>query len=243
MAITPADIESMTFSEAKKHGYNTEEVDAFLDQLSSEVDAMLKKIADLKGRLTSTEQQLASSQAQVAQLREQVELSSANEYVPEPVVAPAPAPVADSGLTASERQISQVLIVAQQSADKIVADARANAETIRNEADQKAREVIRQALAEKQSEMDEIDRLKQSREEFRGEYKRLLQHFMDDADSVFPEKGLTSPNGSAAKVTPVVPAPAPAPAPAASAVKPAPVVDANATQYAPVTDTNFNDLD
>ena len=31
MAITPADIEQMTFSEAKKHGYNTEEVDAFLD--------------------------------------------------------------------------------------------------------------------------------------------------------------------------------------------------------------------
>ena len=45
MAITPADIESMTFSEAKKHGYSTEEVDAFLDQVSTEVDAMLKKIA------------------------------------------------------------------------------------------------------------------------------------------------------------------------------------------------------
>ena len=42
MAITPADIEQMTFSEDKKHGYNTEEVDAFLDQLSAEVDAMLQ---------------------------------------------------------------------------------------------------------------------------------------------------------------------------------------------------------
>lgn len=48
MAITPADIEHMTFSEDKKHGYNTDEVDNFLDQLSVEVDAMLKKIADLK---------------------------------------------------------------------------------------------------------------------------------------------------------------------------------------------------
>ena len=44
MAITPADIEQKTFSEAKKNGYNTEEVDEFLDQLSAEVDAMLKKI-------------------------------------------------------------------------------------------------------------------------------------------------------------------------------------------------------
>ena len=54
MAITPADIEQKTFSEAKKHGYDTEEVDEFLDQLSAEVDAMLKKIKDLKDRLTAS---------------------------------------------------------------------------------------------------------------------------------------------------------------------------------------------
>ena len=229
MAITPADIEQMTFSEAKKHGYSTEEVDAFLDQLASEVDAMLQKIADLKGRLNNSEQQLAAAQAQVAQLKEQSASSAAIEPAPVP-----PAPVADYG--ASERQISQVLIVAQQSADKLVADARDNAERIRNEADQKAREVIRQALAEKQNELDEIDRLKQSREDFRSEYKKLLQHFLDDADAVFPES------------TPAAAAPAaPAPAPAASV--PAPDVDSTAVVEpvtAPVASApgeDFGDLD
>ena len=91
-------------------------------------------------------------------------------------------------MAASERQISQVLIVAQQSADKIVADARQSADDIRNEADQKAREVIRQALAEKQTELDEIERLKDSQDSFREAYKKMLQHFMDDADAVLPGK-------------------------------------------------------
>ena len=233
MAITPADIEQMTFSEAKKHGYSTEEVDAFLDQLASEVDAMLQKIADLKGRLNNSEQQLAAAQAQVAQLKEQSASSAAIEPAPVPA-----APVADYG--ASERQISQVLIVAQQSADKLLADARANADNIRNEADQKAREVIRQALAEKQNELDEIDRLKQSREDFRSEYKKMLQHFMDDADSVFPEKTLSTHWLCEGLHLP---------APRSSRRLPwrqpaAPAVDAQATTFAPApTDTDFSDLD
>ena len=225
MAITPADIEQLTFSPSK-HGYNTEEVDAFLDQISSEVDAMLNKIADLKGRLNSSEQQLAAAQAQVAQLREQGVASAA-------VVQQAPA--YDAGYMASERQISQVLLVAQQSADRMLEEARNSADKIRTDAETKAREVIRQALAEKQTELEEIDRLKQSREDFRSEYTQLLQHFMDDADAVFPQATLSTPNGSAARE--VAPAPAP--------VIPTPAPSADATVLSPVQPDfdDFGDLD
>lgn len=225
MAITPAEIDNLCFSPSKK-GYDTDEVDAFLERCSSEVDAMLQKIADLKGRLTASEQQLAAAQAQIAQLQSQQPAEAAA-----PVTAP-------TGLTASESQISKVLIVAQQSADKIVSEARDNAEKIRNDADQKAREVIRQALAEKQSELDEMDRLKESREQFRDQYKALLQHFMDDADNAFSGQLSTSlPTGSAAAVQAAVSAPAAAPA-----------FDADATQLAqpsqlPMSGVDVDDLD
>ena len=63
MAITPADIQAQTFSEAKR-GYDPAEVDVFLERLASEVDAMLNKIVDLKTRLTAAEQELAAAQTQ-----------------------------------------------------------------------------------------------------------------------------------------------------------------------------------
>lgn len=214
MAITPADIQAQTFSEAKR-GYDPAEVDVFLERLAAEVDAMLNKIVDLKTRLTDTEQQLASAQAAQAQMA---------------APAPAPGPAASPEYTATASQISAALIAAQQSADNIVAEARENADRIRSEADAKAREVIRQALAEKQNELAEIDRLKASREEFKAEYIKLIQHFMDDAQNEFPADLLVStPTGS----EPVaMPAPAPAP-------EPMPVAD----PFAPLPNFGADDLD
>ena len=239
MAITPADIQAQTFSEAKR-GYDPAEVDVFLEQVSSEVDAMLNKIVDLKNRLTSTEQQLADAQAQLAQA----------QAAPAPA-APAPAPVAtpSAEYTASASQISAALIAAQQASDNIIAEARDNAERIRNEADAKAREVIRQALAEKQNELAEIDRLKASREEFKSEYLKLIQHFMDDAQNSFPSDLLSNtPTGSDAVAPAAAPvtaaattyaAPVVADPVAAPVVEPTPVAD----PFAPIANFGTDDLD
>ena len=238
MAITPADIQAQTFSEAKR-GYDPAEVDEFLERVSTEVDAMLNKIVDLKGRLTATEQQLADARAQLA---------AKPAAAPAPAAVPAPAPVAApvSSTGATEQQISAALIAAQQTADRIVKEANDNAERIRNEADAKAREVIRQALAEKQTEIEEIDRLKASREDFKNEYLKLIQHFMDDAQNSFPADLMSNtPNGSAAP-EPELPASASvAPAsPAATVAVPAvPAPAAVADPFAPQANFSMDDLD
>ena len=83
-----------------------------------------------------------------------------------------------------------------------------------------------------------MDRLKESREQFRDQYKALLQHFMDDADNAFSGQLSTSlPTGSAAAAQAAVPAPAAAPA-----------FDADATQLAqpsqlPMSGVDVDDLD
>ena len=228
MAITPADIQAQRFSEAKR-GYDPAEVDEFLERVSVEVDAMLNKIVDLKKRLDASEQKLADAQNQ---------LNSQSQAALVPAPAPAPAPVENHGAT--ERQISAALIAAQQTADAIVADATENAERIKNEADAKAREVIRQALAEKQTEIEESDRLKASREDFKNEYLKLIQHFMDEAQNSFPPSLMASlPNGSAAaEVAPAAPAPAPEPA-----AQPVPASQPAVDPFAPQVNFAVDDLD
>ena len=199
MTITPAEIQQKTFSEAKRRGYEPSEVDEFLEQISRDIDAMLRKIADLKNRLTAAEAKNGELQGEIEKVRAEADKAVADARAAAPAAAPA-AP-ANNGkpniYSATEEQLSAALIVAQQTADRIVAEAKSNAERIRLDADNQARKVIRQALDEKQTELDEIERLKVSRENFRTEYLALIQKFSDAASANFPL--ITSaPSGSEA---------------------------------------------
>ena len=199
MPITPAEIQQKTFSEAKRRGYEPSEVDEFLEQISRDIDAMLRKIADLKNRLTAAEAKNGELQGEIEKVRAEADKAVADARAAAPAAAPA-AP-ANNGkpniYSATEEQLSAAPIVAQQTADRIVAEAKSNAERIRLDADNQARKVIRQALDEKQTELDEIERLKVSRENFRTEYLALIQKFSDAASANFPL--ITSaPSGSEA---------------------------------------------
>ena len=202
MPITPADIQQKTFSEAKR-GYQPAEVDVFLEEISKDIDAMLRKIADLKTRLTAAEAQNSELQGEVERARAEAEAARTAAQHAAPAAAPAApaAPVKPSIYSATEEQLSAALIVAQQSADRIVAEAKANADRIRADAEAQARKVIRQALDEKETELDEIERLKTSREEFRTQYMALIQKFMDAAQANFPLITSSTPSGSEAPVT------------------------------------------
>ena len=198
MPITPAEIQQKTFSEAKRRGYEPSEVDEFLEQISRDIDAMLRNIADLKNRLTAAEAKNGELQGEIEKVRAEADKAVADARAAAPAAPAAPANNGKPNIySATEEQLSAALIVAQQTADRIVAEAKSNAERIRLDADNQARKVIRQALDEKQTELDEIERLKVSRENFRTEYLALIQKFSDAASANFPL--ITSaPSGSEA---------------------------------------------
>ena len=119
MAITAAEIHNMSFSIDRK-GYDVDEVDVFLEHVADEIDAMNNQIAQLEGQLDDrfagfdtpahiepvqagvSDQVLAEKDARIAELERQLEAKKADDNA-----------------------IAQALIIAQRSADEIMANANA----------------------------------------------------------------------------------------------------------------------
>ena len=89
MPITPAEIQQKTFSEAKRRGYEPSEVDEFLEQISRDIDAMLRKIADLKNRLTTAEAKNGELQGEIEKVRAEADKAVADARAAAPAAAPA----------------------------------------------------------------------------------------------------------------------------------------------------------
>jgi len=65
MAITSADIRNVTFSEARRGGYNTEEVDAFLERVAEEIDKLTRNEPEEPGRWEAIEKRLRAVEEQL----------------------------------------------------------------------------------------------------------------------------------------------------------------------------------
>lgn len=87
-----------------------------------------------------------------------------------------------------ERTLNNTLLAAQKSADDIIAKAKHEAELVLKEADVKAKEIIHAALQQKQKAQADLVRIKQAEEEFRAQFRALLEsHLRSVAEIPLPE--------------------------------------------------------
>ena len=163
MALTSLDIQQKSFG-ASRHGYDPQEVDVFLEQIAAEVDEFNRVLHEANTRCQAAEARALTAEQQAVQL-------STREPGPQDT---------------TEEQIARAFIAAQRSADLLKEEARAEAEKIYREAEQRARDVVRDATTEKQRILAEIETLRESCEKFRSEYLSLLNHFSADAKKLMP---------------------------------------------------------
>jgi cell division initiation protein len=168
MAITAMDIQQQSFGTAR-HGYEPQEVDVFLERLAAEVDTFNRALVEARSRYEAAETRAQAAEQQLQQAQ------AANRQASQ---------VRSSAAT--EEQISRAFIAAQRSADALTEEAREKAEAAYREAETRARDIVRDALAEKQRILNEVDRLRASCEKFRSDYLSLLKHFSADAQKTMP---------------------------------------------------------
>ena len=171
MVITAQEIQEVCFNEAKKGGYDTHEVDEFLERVAKDVDVLNRALTEATTRIKTAERRAEEAEKKLAILE--------SAPPPAPVVEAAPQEAAEPSV--SGEVIARAFIAAQKSADALQEEARKEAERIYREAESKGRDIVRDALSEKQKALDELARLRMACERFRTEYLALLRHFESDA--------------------------------------------------------------
>jgi cell division initiation protein len=190
MSITALEIQEVRFGEVKK-GYDPNEVDEFLERVATDVDTLNRALSEAASRIKAAEERAVEAERRATELSEKADLPLApvlDSFVPREEPKPKESEI-------SADVISKAFIAAQKSADSLLEEARHEAERVYREAESKGRDIVREALAGKQKTLAEVDRLRESSEQFRTEYLSLLKHFQADAqkrlanfDDVIPSK-------------------------------------------------------
>lgn len=202
MAITASDIHNQSFSIDRK-GYDVDEVDVFLEHVADEIDILNDTIAQLQAQLE--EDRFSGFDAPAASTVAITETMAASvdtaEY--DAQLAQKDAIIADlerqlNDKRADDNAIAQALIIAQRSADEILAKANANAtETIQDARDE-AQRIIDRANTDRQDVIDAIRKLQDDREDAREEYADLLKDIISDASRKLADIGANVPAAAAA---------------------------------------------
>ncbi|MEX1093981.1 MAG: DivIVA domain-containing protein, partial [Acidimicrobiia bacterium] len=145
MTLTPSDIEQKTFSTALR-GYNLDEVDDFLDEV-------VRSMRKLQEELETAHSELETKSAEPDDLAEPV--PAAPPVLAAVVEAPPPPPVTPI----DESALGKALIAAQETAERIVNDARSEADEILVRAKNEAETFEESRLLRKEEAEQEITRI------------------------------------------------------------------------------------
>jgi DivIVA domain-containing protein len=149
MPLTPADVRNKQFSTTRlRPGYDEEEVDAFLDEVESELDRLIQENEELRAKLAEC---LRGGKSAVPALSSPLSDPRSDMMAPETRVEPErrqPEPVMMGGMPHIEDNMdtaARVLSLAQQTADQAIADARREADETLGRARREADEVLTKA--------------------------------------------------------------------------------------------------
>jgi cell division initiation protein len=193
MDVTPQLLHDVEFREAKRGGYNTQDVDDFLERLAVGLERQEAAVKDARQRIEAAEERVAEAERRAA-LAEQraADTSDSDETLKRTLVLAQR--TADAAIREAEEQAAKTLSSAQDQATRMLADAQESSARARADAEDEARRAQQEARAMVQAEMleleatrdqlqDDVDVLERHLEEQRDRLRhtvRELQQLLDD---------------------------------------------------------------
>lgn len=223
MPLTPQDVKDKLFTSVRfKQGYDEDEVDSFLDEVESELTSLVNEIGRLRAANEQLEKALAAARRDSAVRAEGPPAPSGiappAQSTPGPAVPTfAPRPTAPSQLlpavqgtaeyalsqplpppSPTEDALRRTLLIAQRTADEVIAEARTEAEQLVSGARQQKDETLRLAATEhaaamhqRQAEHDllvsKLEELRAFERDYRGRLRAYLHLQLRDLEAAAPE--------------------------------------------------------
>lgn len=190
MPISVRDIQEKEFSRQKRDGYNIEEVDDFLDEISDQLSVLIREnmaLAEQVKALQAENEKLEASASAPA--------PAAAEPAPAPIPAPVEAVSSDepaydepSYFKNLQLTLRDTLINAQRIADETVAEARKKAQEVISSAEEQAATTVSNAKVEAESVKAEADNIRKTIATYRANFRRLVEgqvQVLKETDSLF----------------------------------------------------------
>ncbi|MGH8866677.1 MAG: DivIVA domain-containing protein [Actinomycetes bacterium] len=204
MPLTPEDVRNKQFTTVRlREGYDEEEVDAFLDEVETELTRLIRENDELRAKLAAATRAQAA-QPTAAQRRPEPE---PERPAPPPPPAPTPPPpqppppqpvpqaqqqqgegseaavrmlamaqkTADDAISEARREADRVITEARQKADQIEREARAKAESLEREAQDRHRQV----MGSLEHQRDDLERRVEELRTFEREYRSRLKSYLE----------------------------------------------------------------
>jgi DivIVA domain-containing protein len=230
MPLTPEDVRNKQFTTVRlREGYDEDEVDAFLDEVETELRRLIRENDELRAKLAAATKAASAAPAAATTAPQPVVEKKEPEPEPEPAPAPeppksveAPPPAPEPAAGGGADSAARVLALAQQTADqaiaearseanKIVGDARTKAEAIEREARNKADALERDAQDKHRSIIGvletqrnaleaQLDQLRQFEREYRSRLKSFLEGQLRQLDAPAESDNMANgPRGAGAR--------------------------------------------
>jgi DivIVA domain-containing protein len=142
MPLMPADVANVAFSKPPmgKRGYCEDEVDAFLDLVEAELARLIEENHDLRNQVEQVDQQLCAAPVDTGPAVRSVES-------PRPVMAPVPPPMREQTSPGGDHNVhaARVLGMAQEMAQRLTVDTKAEADAMVGEARTRSEQLLSDA--------------------------------------------------------------------------------------------------